>query len=243
MHVAALAAVLLLGAALPPKPDHYFSDGAGVVSAADADRLDARLRAFDQRTGHQILVALFRELPADAALEDFTARTAESWGVGRRQEDDGAVLFVFVANRRSRLEVGYGLEGQIPDIVAKHILQDVLAPPFREQRYAAGIEAALDAIFALADEGARGGTTRPVAGPGDAPRMGMLVVVVVLFLIVLFVMRRGGGSGGGWSRGGWTYYPSDDWSSSSGGSGGFGSGGGFEGGGGSFGGGGASGDW
>ena len=107
--VAALAFVLALSAgalfadvAIPPPPAHYFNDAAGLVSADDAARLDAKLRTFDEQTSTQIVAAIFPELP-EPSLEDFTVRTAQSWRVGRKKLDNGAVLFVFVKDRRSRV--------------------------------------------------------------------------------------------------------------------------------------------
>jgi uncharacterized protein len=240
--VMAVPALAIAALAIPPKPAHYFNDGAGLVSADVAQRLDDRLRGFDQSTSNQILVAIFPELPSPS-MEDFTIRAAEAWGAGKKKVDNGAVLFVFVKDHKSRLEVGYGLEEKIPDVVAKRIVQDVLSPAFKQQRYADGLNAAITAIIAAI--GAPAGVQptparpRPQSGDGLFPFPGIPIIIVVLLLV--FARRNrggwgGGGWGGGWSSGGWSSGGSD-WSSGSGG------GGGFSGGGGSFGGGGASGDW
>ena len=236
---------------LPPPPTRYFNDYAGLVSAADAQRLDAKLDAFDKESSNQVVVAVFPELPSPS-LEDFTIRTAQSWRAGREKLDNGVVLFVFVKDRKSRIEVGYGLEGALPDITARHILDDALTPRFRAGDYAGGLEASVDAIIAAT----RGEYT---AAPEAPTAMGWAMTVLMLlvfFAIFLFVIRiayrnrdawatyRGsgwGGGGGGWGGGG-----GGGWSSGGGwGGGGGGSfgGGGFSGGGGSFGGGGASGSW
>jgi uncharacterized protein len=230
---------------LPPPPDHYFNDYAGVVPADAAARLEARLKAFDEETSNQIVVAIFPELPSPS-LEDFTIRTAQSWRVGRKKLDNGVVLFVFVKDRKIRIEVGYGLEGALPDATASQIISDLIVPRFRAGGYAGGIEAAVDAFIA-ATRGEYKAEPRPVSS-APAPIPGW---VIFLFILIFFVIplwrrarrgprtyhRRGwdtpwwwgtGGGGGGWSSGG--------------GGGGFG-GGGFSGGGGSFGGGGASGSW
>jgi uncharacterized protein len=256
VRLAAIGALTLLpllvsvrhanAAQIPPSPTRHFSDEATLVSQDDADRLDAKLRTIEEKAGAQIVVAVFPELPSPS-LEDFTVRTAQAWRAGDKKLDQGAVLFVFVKDRRSRLEVGYGLEEKIPDAIAKQILQDTLAPHFREGRYAEGLEAAVDAIGARL--GVPPGTA---AAPRPARRredgdvgFGAILFFVVLMLLVMSASRRsrrgggiwytgGGGWGGGYGGGGW---------SGGGGFGGGGSGGGFSGGGGSFGGGGASGDW
>ena len=194
-----------------------------------------------------MVVAIFPELPS-GSLEDFTARTAQAWKVGGKAKDNGAVLFVFLNDHKMRLEVGYGLEGALPDVTAKRIIEDTIAPHFREGHYAQGLTAGVDAIIAAT----RGEYTAPPRqGPPDSGPLPLLLPLG--FIALIFVMsrfmdrplgpiarqgrrRRGfwyigpGGFGGG---GGW------------GGGGGFGGGGGggFSGGGGSFGGGGASGGW
>ena len=247
---AGLAAVFLTAAAalapaadpLPPPPAKYFNDYARLVSPADAERLDAKLKAFDEQSSNQVVVAIFPELPSPS-MEDFTIRTAQSWRAGREKLDNGVVLFVFVKDRKSRLEVGYGLEGALPDVTAKRILEDQLAPRFRAADYAGGLEAAVDAIIA-----ATRGEYKPA--PRAAPSQGIDPLVLITIIVIIFIVLRiwggrrgwanytggGWGTGGGWSSGG------GGWSSGGGGWSG-GGGGGFSGGGGSFGGGGASGSW
>jgi len=246
--VTAAAALSSAGAAdqLPPPPARYFNDYASLVPAADAERLDAKLKAFDEQTSNQVVVAVFPELPSPS-LEDFTIRAAQSWRAGREKLDNGVVLFVFVKDRKSRMEVGYGLEGALPDVTAKQILDDVMAPRFRTGDFAGGLEAAVDAIIA-----ATKGEYK--AEPRAAPSQGIDPTVLIIIIVILFIVLRVWGSrrgwtnytGGGWGSGGWG---GGGWSSGGGGwsSGGGGwsggGGGGFSGGGGSFGGGGASGSW
>jgi uncharacterized protein len=246
---------LLAGAAagvceepLPPPPAAYFNDYAGLVSAANAQRLDAKLRALAEQTSTQVVVAVFPKLPSPS-LEDFTVRTAQSWRVGRKEWDNGAVLFVFVEDRKMRIETGYGLEGALPDILAARILDEQVRPRFREGDWAGGLDAGIDGIVAAT----RGEYTAP---PKRASRgMPPVAVLVLVLFLVLFVSivaraarssvgrtyagsgwrRNGGYWGGGWGGGGWG---GGGW-----GGGGLGGGGGFSGGGGSFGGGGASSSW
>ena len=233
---ALLSAAARADVRIPPPPAHYFNDEAALVSADDASRIDAKLRDFDGQTSNQIVVAIFPELP-EPSLEDFTVRTAQAWRVGRKKLDNGAVLFIFVKDHKTRIEVGYGLEGALPDAICNDILQDRLAPEFRAGRYAAGIDAAVDAMM-QATRGEYHAAQKPASrGRGSAGRFnGVSAVVLLLFFgLARFFRRRGWrtyGGGGSWT-GGW-----------GGGGGGWGGGGGgFSGGGGSFGGGGASGGW
>ena len=249
-------ATLLLTAALaaaqepfspPPPPAQYFNDYAGVVSPGDARRLEQKLKRFDEETSSQVVVAVFPELPG-GSLEDFTARTAEAWKVGRKELDNGAVLFVFVNDRKIRLEVGYGLEGALPDVTAKRIIEDVIAPRFREGGYGEGLIAGVGAIQAAT----RGEYTAPPRKPGGTDSGPIALLLPLGFIALIFILSRrldrplgpiarnqrrrrafwylgpGGWGGGGFGGGGGSFG---------------GGGGGFRGGGGSFGGGGASGGW
>jgi uncharacterized protein len=229
------SAAALAGVKIPPPPAHYFNDEAGLVSPDDGSRIDAKLREFDEGTSTQIVVAIFPELP-EPSLEDFTVRTAQAWRVGRKKLDNGAVLFIFVKDHKTRIEVGYGLEGSLPDALCKDILQDRLAPEFRAGRYSAGIDAAVDGMI-QATRGEYHAAQKPARpSRGSAGRFNCVSAAVLLlfFGFPLFLRRRGWrtyGGGGWWTGGGF------------GGGGWGGGGGGFSGGGGSFGGGGASGSW
>lgn len=232
---------------LPPPPKAHFNDYAGVVAAADAQRLDAKLADFEKQTSTQILVVVFPELPS-ASLEDFTVRTAESWQVGQKKYDNGAILFLFPKERLMRIETGYGLEGALPDALAGRILDERVRPRFREGDWAGGLEAGIDGIMA-----ATRGEYQAAAAPRRKGGSRLAIVILVVFvLLFLWLASRGGGGGWtdrtydhqGWRRGGSWGGGGGSWGSGWGGGGsGWGGGGGFSGGGGSFGGGGASSSW
>ena len=228
---------------LPPPPTAYFNDYAGLLPAADAQRLDAKLRQFAEQTSTQVVVAVFRSLPSPS-LEDFTVRTAQSWRVGRKDWDNGAVLFVFVDDRKMRIETGYGLEGALPDQLAGRILDEQVRPRFRAGDWAGGLEAGIDGILAAT----RGEYTAPPKKPQGVPLLPLLIIVlfVVLFLWLASQGSRNVYVGRTYNRRGWRR-DSGYWGGGStwggGGWGGGGGGGGFSGGGGSFGGGGASSSW
>jgi uncharacterized protein len=145
----------------PSFPARHFDDRAAFVSPATAARLDEQLRAFEARTGHAVYVSIFPKLPS-ASLEDFTVRTATAWRIGRKGLDDGVILFAFVADRKLRIEVGYGLEGDIPDAVASRILQERITPELRAGRTDAAFEAGVAAILAAAEG-------RPLPPPSGEP--------------------------------------------------------------------------
>jgi uncharacterized membrane protein YgcG len=143
--LAASAGTAISAEALPPPPAAYFNDYAGLVSASDAQRLDAKLRRFAEETSTQVVVAVFASLPSPS-LEDFTVRAAQHWRVGRKDWDNGAVFFVFVGDRKMRIETGYGLEGALPDQLAGRILDEQVRPRFRAGDWTGGLEAGITAL-------------------------------------------------------------------------------------------------
>jgi uncharacterized protein len=243
---ALVACVLVAGGVsaetLPPLPKAYFNDYAGVVSGDDARRLDEKLRAFEKETSTQVVVAVFPELPSPS-MEDFTVKTAEAWKAGKKELDNGAVFFVFVKDRKMRIEVGYGLEGALPDALAGRILDEQVRPRFRTGDWAGGLEAGIEGILAATKGEYQAAPPRP-NGPPLVPLL-ILLVVILLFLSLAARGSRGAVAGRTYSRTGWRGGGWGGWGGGGSWGGGFGGGGGggFSGGGGSFGGGGASGSW
>ena len=228
------------------------NDYAGALSSAERAQLERALTEGETATSAQIVVAVFDSLEGES-LEDFSIRLAEKWRVGRKELDNGAIVAVFLRDRKVRIEVGYGLEGAIPDIEAARVIRETIAPRFREGRYAAGLEEAVRALYARVER-------VPVAERAGKPRsrdtgvhswsvLGFLAILAVIAVMLFreaatsrgFVGRRGyTASGRGWGVPPVIFFPGGR---RGGGGWGGGGGGGFTPGGGSFGGGGASGDW
>jgi uncharacterized protein len=129
----ALALLMLIGVtsaangaevAIPPSPAHWATDTAGFLKPQTVAALDARLRAYQSATGHQVLMYVTPTTGA-APTEDWTVRAFARWKVGRKGLDDGLVLFVFPADHKVRIEVGYGLEQTVPDATAARIIRDI----------------------------------------------------------------------------------------------------------------------
>ncbi len=225
----------------PPAPDRWVLDEAGFLSPGARATLDSELEAFENRQGSQVVVAIFRALPEQVVLEEWTQRVAESWRVGRARQDDGVVLFLFVAERQVRLEVGYGLEGALTDLEASRILREQLIPQLRTGDRDAALLAAGRAVLAAIEGEYEPGPGAERGPSGGLPFWGILLLALAVLLLLTIAGRAGGWRGGpgagssGWPGGGG--FPTGRI-----GGGGF-SGGGFSGGGGSFGGGGASGRW
>lgn len=253
-------ATVLPTAAIPPKPSpqRLVNDFAGLFTAGQVDELERKLVAFDDSTSNQITVVTVNDLEGRAAAE-YADRIGIEWGVGSKAYNNGIVVLVKPKTSDSggqvTIQVGYGLEGTIPDIYASRIIRNDMIPHFQENDYYGGVVQACENLMALAS----GEISEPRSrDDDDDPFESLLAMLVILFLILLIIkiIRHSGGNGGGGSGTGgrdrhiWVGpIGSSSWGGSSRGSswggrfgGGFGGGfGGF--GGGSFGGGGASGSW
>lgn len=205
----------------PPPPVRWVTDGSNLLSPAVKDGLDQRLRAFEAGTGHQVLVWVGDGTGGDP-LEDWTVRTFAAWKVGRQGLDDGLVLFVFTRDRKVRMEVGYGLEGQMPDILASQIIRETILPRLKAGDADGALNEGVNRILKVVggDASAREPqaqgrrSSQPIGWGGK-----ILIAVVGLALLGLAITHPGmaiwllfnilsggrgggGGGGGGWSGGG-----------------------------------------
>src|SRR5262245_29997778 len=153
-----------------------------------------------------MVVAVFRSLEGES-LDDFSIRLAERWRIGQKGLDNGVILLVFVDDRKLRLEVGYGLEPVLPDAVASRIIRDAVAPQFRERRYAGGLDAAVDAVFARIETTAGRPGARRSGSSSALWALGFLALFAVIAIMLMseawsgrrFVQRGGvGGRRGGY---------------------------------------------
>jgi uncharacterized protein len=238
------AAALLFGVAArgedwspPPTPREWVTDETAFLSPGVRDSLNARLRAFQEATGHHVLVYVTQSLKG-LAPEDYSVKAFAAWKVGRKDIDDGLVLFVFRDERKIRIEVGYGLEGTVPDVIASRIIREAIAPVLQKGDADAGITAGVDALLRTIGGETGGEAYAPVAPrhlretqiPIPRPLLYLIGFLVLVFLIthpsfalqLLWIASSMQSGGGGWGG-------SD--------------GGGYSGGGGRSGGGGATGSW
>lgn len=225
-------------AEIPASPSpQYVHDEARWLGPAAFAAIDKRLQNYERESSSQLLVAIFQAVPESGEMLDFTQRVFEAWKPGQKGKDNGAILFFFANDRKLRIEVGYGLEGALPDARCKQIIEEVIVPRLRagnrEQAVTAGIEAMI-----AATKGEYQGTGRTRLDDDAGIPFPIIVLLVIVLLVLIssqqrgdVVIARGGSRHGDWSRGGW------------GGGGSWGGGGGFSGGGGRSGGGGASGEW
>jgi uncharacterized protein len=236
-----------------PNPPRLVNDIADVLSSDDEARLERKLVAYDDSTSNQIVVVTIRTLDG-YPIEEYALGLFRGWGIGNKTTNNGVLILAVIDDRQLRIEVGYGLEGAIPDITANQIIRNDIAPSFRGGNYGEGFEKASESIIKAAageykapeDYGNRKGRSGKGIG-------GMFLAFIIIVFILSNINRRGGGGGGFMSRRGYrglrgpTIFPpifGGGGSGWGGGGGGWSGGGGFGGfGGGSSGGGGASGSW
>jgi len=185
-------------------------------------------------------------MQSDSDIADYTQRVAQAWGVGQKERRNGVVLFLFINDRKIYIQVGYGLEGALPDITAFDITEYKIKPHFRNGDYQGGIAVGIDSIF----KAIRGEYTGSGKTVGEQHRGGggfniwSFLVFLIILIIISQMRRRLGGYGYSSHGGGPIFFPMGRGGGlSSGGGGGGGGFSGFSGGGGSFGGGGAGSDW
>jgi len=216
-----------------PNPPRLVNDFANVLSASDVQQLERKLDAYNDSTSTQITIVIMPSIDDDIA--EFGARLGDYWGIGRKQKDNGVLVSIDMASHKVNIATGRGVEGSIPDVTARKIIDSYITPNFRQQQYYNGLDQATTAIMqAMAGEFKGGGS--PLKDKST-----YFILAIIILVIVFFVIsgNSGGGRNGSYGSGGfWPLLFMGGGSGSGGGSGGFG---GF--GGGSFGGGGASGSW
>src|SRR5437016_7871028 len=132
---------------IPPKPDRYFNDYAGVVSKEAAYRFNEQLAKFERETSDQVVVAVFPKMQSDSDVADYAQRVAQAWAVGQKERRNGVVLFVFIQDHKISIQVGYGLEGALPDATAFDITEYKIKPQLIAGDYEGGVRIGIDSIF------------------------------------------------------------------------------------------------
>ena len=137
--------------------------------------LEARLRAFEEQRGSQIAVLIVPTTEPET-IEQYSMRVAESWKLGRKGIDDGAILVVAMKDRALRIEVGYGFEGVLNDATCKRIVSEIITPEFQRGDYSAGIEAGIDRMIRVIEGEAV--TKRAISTPVEGSRRPSTTVMV-----------------------------------------------------------------
>jgi uncharacterized protein len=156
------------GLAPIPKLAARVTDETNTLSAAQRQALDAKLADWEQRTGNQLVVLMVPTTKPEP-IESYSIRVAEAWKIGRKGQDNGAIFLVAKDDHKMRIEVGYGLEGVLTDVTSHRIIDETVAPLFRQNKFAEGIDAAVDRIIAVVGSGAPLPAKAPARARGKQP--------------------------------------------------------------------------
>jgi uncharacterized protein len=160
------------------------TDLTGTLSAEQKGELESRIAAYESRRGSQIAVLLLPTTKPEE-IEQYSIRVAEAWKIGRKGVDDGLILIVAKDDRRLRIEVGYGLEGAIPDSVAKRVIDERITPRFRDGDFYGGVRDGVDQLIKLAEGEKLPPPQAPVRPARSADDAFHYVVPAIIFVIVV----------------------------------------------------------
>lgn len=247
VSVCAFAQIDKEGVPNKPNPPRLVNDFANVLTPEQKETLEAKLVAYDDSTSNQIAVVTMNTV-GDYDIQEVSLGILRKWGVGG-PKNNGIVILAAIEDHKVFISTGYGLEGAVPDITAKQIIDNDIVPAFRESNYYRGFDAATSSIFKAAVGEYKAPEGYRNRGRSGGLSIGKIIFAIVILIVVLSIFGGGSNRGGGYmSRrgyrgwGGPVFFPTGGWGGGSSGGGGFGSGfGGF--GGGSGGGGGAGGSW
>jgi uncharacterized protein len=182
------------------------TDRTNTLSASERQALETKLADWEAKTGNQLVVLIVPTTKPEP-IESYSIRVAEAWKIGRKGQDNGAIFVVAKDDHRMRIEVGYGLEGVLTDVTSHRILDETVAPLFKQNRFAEGIDAGVDRIIAVVGSG------QPLPAPAKSPSRGtpghgfdfgqLLIFLFVAVPIIGSVLSRifgrvlGSGVGGG----------------------------------------------
>ncbi len=242
----------------PAKPNTLVNDYTNTLNTSQIAQLEQKLVAFDDSTSIQISVVVISTLDG-YDIGDYAYQLGRTWGIGGKEKNTGILVLTSIGDRKVTIQTGYGIEGALPDAIAKRIIENEIKPNYKNGDYASGLNAGTDAIISYT-KGEYKNTNPKKSKKEKGFPVGLLVVIAIVVISLISRGGKGGGGGGGRNVIGSRGAADMMWWSvlaglGSGGrsSGGFGGGGGFGGsgggggfggfGGGSFGGGGASGGW
>jgi uncharacterized protein len=175
-----------------PALSSHVTDITNTLSTGEKQALDAKLSAWEARTTNQ-LVVLVVPTTAPETIDDYGIRVADAWKIGQKGEDNGAIFIVAKDDKRMRIEVGYGFEGVLTDVTSRRIIGEDVAPLFSQGKFAAGIDAGVDRIIAVVNDGNPlppvGKTARKPARSGNIDFGTLFIILLVAVPLVGGVLR------------------------------------------------------
>ena len=177
----------------PGKPIGYVNDFAHVLSASDVQALESKLQSLKTQTGDEVVVATIPTL-GDETVESYANDLFQEWGIGQKGKDNGALILVALNEHKIRIEVGYGLEGDLTDLQSGNIIRKVMTPAFKNNDYAGGINGAVDAISSIltnSPDAAQDSDSSSGSNPFDWDKNWPVIFVLVVFILNAFARILG----------------------------------------------------
>ncbi|HEY4111475.1 TPM domain-containing protein [Puia sp.] len=205
--------ILVHAQEVPPKPNpnHLVNDFAHVMTDDQISALEHKLVNYDDSTSNQIVVVTMPTI-GDEDIEEYSVKLFKAWGIGNKKTNNGILILVSIDNRKVFITTGYGLEGAIPDVTARAIIDNEIVPNFRSStgdNYYRGFSHAADALIKAAageykatSEYANRGKRHARKGRGDSFGIGIFFFIFIIIILSIFRGGRGGGGGGGYFGGG-----------------------------------------
>jgi uncharacterized protein len=166
------------------EPDGFVNDYANVMSYEQVQRLESKIKAFEEASSSEIAVVIIPSLEEDT-IENFAVELFEDWGIGKKEKDNGVLILIAVNDRQMRIETGYGVEGYLTDAQCFWIIDDVMKPAFREGNYYEGINEAVDKIMSASE-----GEEIPSAEEDEIEAMPVIFFVGFFFLWLAGILGR-----------------------------------------------------
>jgi len=261
LFVFLLGSIAAFSQDFPAKPNTLVTDYTNTLAPEDRQRLEDKLVAFDDTSSTQIAIVLIKSV-GDYDIDEYGTELGRKWGIGQKGKNNGLLILAAIDDHKVTIQVGYGLEGAVPDVITQQIIQQDIRPHFRQNDYYGGLDLATTHIIQYT-KGEYKAEAKPPQNNNHSGGGGAIIVIIIVIVILVSIFRNRGGGGGQiiGGRGGaspfWWFLAGDvlGGMGNRGGGGGWGGGGGFGGGGdsggggfggfggGSFGGGGSSGSW
>lgn len=177
-----------------PVPARLVVDNANILTAAEQETLERKLVALDDSTTNQIAIVTVKSLNGEA-IENVAVATFRDWGIGNKKTRNGVLVLVAIEDRKIRIEVGYGLEGAIPDVTSNDIINNDIKPNFKQGNYYQGLNEAVDHLSKAAAGEYHVAREKQSSGKGGGG--GSILGIIIIVIIIISIFGRGSGGGGG----------------------------------------------
>jgi len=183
----------------PAKPSTLVNDYTGTLTEVQKQQLENKLVAFDDSSSTQIAIAIVKSV-GQYDINDYALGLGRNWGVGGKKKNNGVMIVVALGDRKIAMQTGYGLEGALPDIITKRIIDNEIKPYFKSGDYYSGLDAGTTAIIKYT-KGEYKNDNPKVKGSGKDAGSGIFILIVIIIVIII-IIRKGGGGGGSQILGG-----------------------------------------